>query len=466
MIIKLATGDKVKKQSDYYYETKNKEDGTVYKVHPSAFNSKELNVTTPDVTVTASRPKRYSSAFDSTIALEPISKTFELIGKGIQKVTDATGTTETASKIFPYLSPSQLGNWILTGNKPGSKENTGFGTSKIDQSLNLMFDLGTAPFIFKGINGGVKSVINKVPKRITNNTRFFKDSDLMYDYDSSSGTVNYYTPQQAKLIYLKTKRDAYNYFRSPEFQKRALNAGFTKDEIPKLLSEIEDHLKKTKFKGTDETVDGAYNRAVGFEDPITGEFDSSNFDIVTNPIHSDVQMRGNMWHELMHSIAGSGFEETSYPMLNKLKRFNDSTQPLTKSAYNDIDEDFFVSYRKAFDNYPTANPDKLANKALVEQHIKNVLDKEIVNKPQEYRSRLSTVLYRLRNLGYDTSKLVDNPNLFSQWITELGKKNTHMPWDLNQLLMPYDLKGLSQASGKLLTTSGGVYLGSKLYNKQ
>lgn len=81
MIIKLATGDKVKKQSDYYYETKNKEDGTVYKVHPSAFNSKELNVTTPDVTVTAPRPKRYSSAFDSTIALEPISKTFELIGK-------------------------------------------------------------------------------------------------------------------------------------------------------------------------------------------------------------------------------------------------------------------------------------------------------------------------------------------------------------------------------------------------
>jgi hypothetical protein len=58
-----------------------------------------------------------------------------------------------------------------------------------------MFDLGTAPFIFKGINGGVKSVINKVPKRITNNTRFFKDSDLMYDYDSSSGTVNYHTPQ-------------------------------------------------------------------------------------------------------------------------------------------------------------------------------------------------------------------------------------------------------------------------------
>ena len=36
-----------------------------------------------------------------------------------------------------------------------------------------MFDLGTTPFIFKGINGGVKSVINKVPKKITNNTRFF-----------------------------------------------------------------------------------------------------------------------------------------------------------------------------------------------------------------------------------------------------------------------------------------------------
>ena len=40
-----------KPDDDIVYETQNTEDGTVYRVHPSAFGAKELNVTTPDIVV-------------------------------------------------------------------------------------------------------------------------------------------------------------------------------------------------------------------------------------------------------------------------------------------------------------------------------------------------------------------------------------------------------------------------------
>ena len=46
------------------YETQNTEDGTVYRVKPSAFGAKELNVTTPEVIVTRTNPRNYRSAFD------------------------------------------------------------------------------------------------------------------------------------------------------------------------------------------------------------------------------------------------------------------------------------------------------------------------------------------------------------------------------------------------------------------
>ena len=40
-----------KSSDDVVYETQNTEDGTVYRIHPSAFGAKELNVTTPEVVV-------------------------------------------------------------------------------------------------------------------------------------------------------------------------------------------------------------------------------------------------------------------------------------------------------------------------------------------------------------------------------------------------------------------------------
>lgn len=40
-----------KSEDDIVYETQNTEDGTIYRVHPSAFGAKELNVTTPNIVV-------------------------------------------------------------------------------------------------------------------------------------------------------------------------------------------------------------------------------------------------------------------------------------------------------------------------------------------------------------------------------------------------------------------------------
>lgn len=53
-----------KPNDDIVYETQNTEDGTIYRVHPSAFGAKELNVTTPEVVVKTRDPRKYVSAFD------------------------------------------------------------------------------------------------------------------------------------------------------------------------------------------------------------------------------------------------------------------------------------------------------------------------------------------------------------------------------------------------------------------
>lgn len=48
----------------YYYQTTDKETGTVYNVHPSAFDAKELEVTLPETTIKAPRKYEYRSLFD------------------------------------------------------------------------------------------------------------------------------------------------------------------------------------------------------------------------------------------------------------------------------------------------------------------------------------------------------------------------------------------------------------------
>ena len=52
------------KDDEYYYQTQNTETGDVYNVHPSALGAKNLEVTLPEVQITAPRKYEYRSAFN------------------------------------------------------------------------------------------------------------------------------------------------------------------------------------------------------------------------------------------------------------------------------------------------------------------------------------------------------------------------------------------------------------------
>ena len=60
--------------------------------------------------------------------------------------------------------------------------------------------------------------------------------------------------------------------------------------------------------------------------------------------------------------------------------------------------------------------------------------REVFNKPQEFRSRMAATLDYLRNKGYNTSELIQNPSKFKDWINELRTKKINVPYDLNHLL--------------------------------
>lgn len=69
-----------KPEDDIIYETQNTEDGTVYRVHPSAFGAKELNVTTPEVVVKTRDPRK---PIPTAYHPEDVEQMFNLTGVGM-----------------------------------------------------------------------------------------------------------------------------------------------------------------------------------------------------------------------------------------------------------------------------------------------------------------------------------------------------------------------------------------------
>lgn len=67
------------KDDDYYYQTINKETGDIYNVHPSALNANELEVTLPEIKVTAPRKYEYRSAYHP----EDVENAFNMTGIGM-----------------------------------------------------------------------------------------------------------------------------------------------------------------------------------------------------------------------------------------------------------------------------------------------------------------------------------------------------------------------------------------------
>ena len=174
-----------------------------------------------------------------------------------------------------------------------------------------------------------------------------------------------------------------------------------------------------------------------------------------------------MIHELMHSIGGkTSFppEPSLNPMLSKLRNYNDKLQRLIRESdvnkyYRSNEVAQFVE-NQGFSKWFSENfADRNANAAKWNL-------KEVLNKPQEFRSRMAATLDYLRNKGYNTSELIQNPSKFKDWINELRTKKVNVPYDLNHLLQVSNLDDLANYASKMLTTSGVVYSGSKMLNNK
>lgn len=270
-----------------------------------------------------------------------------------------------------------------------------------------------------------------------------------------------YSIDQIKRNYLEGKRDVYKYFSSQEFKDRALNAGFSDKETPQLAQEINEILKGTKFNPTN-LKNKSYARN-------NGSTLTNNYTITVNRRYkvSKEQLRANIIHELMHSVGGKTFlppEPSLNPMISKLRNYNDKLWKLVRESdvnkyYRSNEVAQFVE-NQGFNKWFSEHfADSNANAAKWNL-------REVFNKPQEFRSRMAATLDYLRNKGYNTSELIQNPSKFKDWINELRTEKANVPYDLNHLLQVANLDDLANYASKMLTTSGVIYSSSKILNNE
>lgn len=137
-----------------------------YVIKPSAINATERYVTLPEFTITGKKKGQYKSANDPTAIWDIPHAGLESLGKGMSYITP-----DWMQAVMPYLSPSQYVGMLQGKGLPGSETNDGFGSSKQDQYLNEMFDLGTTSLVLPKLN----KYGYKVGKNIYNNTYNFID---------------------------------------------------------------------------------------------------------------------------------------------------------------------------------------------------------------------------------------------------------------------------------------------------
>lgn len=293
--------------------------------------------------------------------------------------------------------------------------------------------------------------------------------DWLSSWTEKSGKEIRLDESSLNKLFEQTKERVRQYIHGDEFKQRLINSGqFTEKERSDLIKVLEERLDNTKFKGT-QLESGAENRYYAFDDGLVDT--SKNFEVYAYPTHSPVQHRANMWHELWHSLGGrDGFTDPN-PLIQKLQKYNESINPTNKSsaiktvesmiADSDNPEQAIVNALKS------ANPDisdrALARFADKEKSTYNFLMDEI-SKKAEVRSRMQTTLDRFRNLGYDTKELINDPSKFIKWVNEIKNNRIHMPYDLQHLLQRYNIRDLANYASKMLSTTGGVYLGTQLNN--
>lgn len=358
------------------------------------------------------------------------------------------------------------------------------GLGEIDETAgtgtNLLFDIIAPAAWSKGLKllGNATKYTFPIIKNLFKNSARESNYSLLYGNGFFVDNVDlnrirdnaqkrFFTPEEIRRIYLETKRDAYRYFASDEFKRRALNAGFTEEDFPKLLQEVNEHLKNTKFDPSaiiERNVSGRNTasiapRSIDTNGNIPRYLD---YTIKFNPNNTYLGLKTTSWHELMHSIGGLSRFETDYPFLRQLTEFNMGIQPTPRVRFNlQLDPKTNLTLHRIIKKY--SSPTRATVDAARNNAYTDWLNREIVNKPWEFRSRMSTTNYMLRQLGYDTSKLIDNPELFNNWMTEIKNAGIEIPYDTNHVRYIYGDK-LKNPASKILGTVGGLYLGSQLFN--
>lgn len=382
----------------------------------------------------------------NTKEVEQLRSNLNKLGQGTLAATTVTGDIEGLYNIARH--PIQTGKTIYNASKTAIKKG-----KDIIQSFKNRTDVNMDRIYPE--NGWVRMVIDD-----TERNKVFRIFDPYRDIGKRK-----YSTDQLKRIYLETKKDVYNYYHSPEFKERAFNAGFTKEEYPRLMAEINNHLKNTKFDPSKIKKSTAVGQNSSGWNPLSKRHSYYKVRLTRKP-QSKENIRAITWHELAHSIAGKNNKESPifYPMLDKLRTYNDNIVPINRNDFIKILENnpskiqnfvekqgFGKEYSKVFANH--------------NQKQASIIGKDL-NKSVEARSRMAATLDYLRHKGYDTSKLIKNPQLFKQWIIKLRQSEANVSSNLNRLLQNFTLDDLSKYSSKILTTSGAIYSGDKMLNNK
>lgn len=294
--------------------------------------------------------------------------------------------------------------------------------------------------------------------------------DWLIDWNGKSGVEETFSSKYIKREFSKAKQDILNYVKGDEFKERVMNSGqFTDQEYPILISELEKLIKQSKFAGK-QSAFGATNIPVK-RDVQIGPYiylHRGPSHITISDYKSPTQLRADLIHEIFHSIGGHNkFVAEKNPLITKLRRFNEAINPTTKSDKMKYVGDDLTSFldkiKKDYPEWYSKHPQGRTKFATTEVKRARWLEKNLT--PEEVRSRMASTLDRLRTLGYDTKELLKNPDKFRVWINEIKNKGIHMPYDTQHLLMKYNIRDLGLYASRMLSTTGSIYTGNKIVDK-
>lgn len=459
------------------------------------------------LTLTKTKPKENKSSWRWTTVSNPRMRQLT--------ASDAMKAAHTAvNPILAFTSPSQyygafrdsknVGDWF----RSMMRGNSGFVTKEFEQEhpfismgLNLTGDVaGTAAALKYApkIGEGFRYAWESIPRRTASSNKSNLISSRSFGAEEvvpeNSKTVlgpndwlqNWFRTNPGKEVTLtesklsqlfdSTKEDVRKYIFGDEFKQRVMNSGkFTEDEYNDLTKALEERLNQTTFSGL-QNRKGAEN----FFTYLTGNktiLPERGFKVTAYPTHSNAQHRANMWHELWHSLGGRGIATDPNPLIQRLSNYNQSINPTQKSRMLKHVEDLSQSasdsnlsreesmFQRLKPVNENVDEDVLNNFIGEELRVRDWLSDEILSKNHEVRSRMHAVLDRFRQLGYDTKELIGSPQKFIDWVNELKDNRVIIPWDLQHLLQSYDIKDLSNYASKMLSTTGGMYLGGKYLNQ-